>query len=286
MRSVSVLAPAKLNFALDIKGTLENGYHEMDMIMQAVNLFDTVILRKSNNLRVFLPNSAVPANKFNTAYKAALEFFYHTGLLAGADITIYKQIPVRAGMAGGSADAAAVLTGLNALYNAQLTQAELCEIGAKIGADVPFSIIGGTARVQGIGERLKPLRQCMPCHICVCMPPKGISTKEAFARFDQFGAQHHPDCDAAQQALINGNFNALCQSMYNVLQECSESEYNSLLCEKLKSHGAKAALMTGSGAAVFGVFSSKKQAVRAKEELSAQFNAWVLHPVPHGAKVI
>lgn len=286
MRSVSVLAPAKLNFALDIKGILENGYHEMDMIMQAVNLYDTVVLRKSNNLRVFLPNSLVPANKFNTAYKAAIEFFYYTGLLAGVDITIFKQIPVRAGMAGGSADAAAVLVGLNELYNAGLTQTELCEIGAKIGADVPFSIIGGTARVKGIGEKLQPLRQCMPCHICVCMPPKGISTKEAFARFDRYGAKTHPDCALAQEALIEGDFNKLCRSMYNVLQECSESEYNNILCQKLKDFGAKAAFMTGSGAAVFGVFLSKKQAAIAKKELSRDYNSWVLHPVAHGAKVI
>lgn len=285
MRTVSVIAPAKLNLALDIKGVLADGYHEMDMIMQAINLFDNVVLRKSNLLRVFLPNSSVPANKFNTAYKAALEFFDYTGLLAGVDITIYKQIPVRAGMAGGSADAAAVLVGLNTLYEAHLTQEQLCKIGAKIGADVPFSIVGGTARAQGIGEKLQPLTALVPCHICVCMPPKGISTKEAFARFDQFGAQRHPNCDAAVNALTQGNLTALCHNMYNVLQECSESEYNDELCKALMQLGAKTALMTGSGAAVFGVFPSKKLATRAKDALSHEFTTWVARPVNYGAKV-
>ena len=139
LNRVTVLAPAKLNLALDVVGTLPNGYHDLDMTMQAITLYEKVVLARSSSLNLSLPGSPVAANDSNTAIKAAIAFFRYTGLLAGVDITIYKNVPVRAGMAGGSADAAAVLVGLNALYGAHLSMSELCALGAKIGADVPFA---------------------------------------------------------------------------------------------------------------------------------------------------
>ena len=154
---VTVLAPAKLNLALDVVGLLPNGYHDLDMTMQAITLYERVVLRRSPYLNLRLPGSLVAPNNKNTAIKAALAFFHYTGLLAGVDITIYKNTPVRAGMAGGSADAAAVLVGLNELYGARLSMSELCALGASIGADVPFALMGGTCRVQGVGDLLKPL---------------------------------------------------------------------------------------------------------------------------------
>lgn len=181
MRSVTVLAPAKLNLTLDVTGTRPDGYHTLDMIMQAVSLRERVTLRRSRGLSLSLPGSRVPANEHNTAYKAALAFFHGTGLLAGAAITVEKHVPVRAGMAGGSADAAAVLVGLNELYGARLSAAELCALGAQVGADVPFSIVGGTARVTGVGDILEPLKPCPPCFFTVCMPAGGISTPQAYA---------------------------------------------------------------------------------------------------------
>ena len=132
-RAVTVLAPAKLNLSLDVVGTLPNGYHDLDMVMQTIDLYEKITLRRSNDLTLTLPGSFVPANDKNTAVKAALAFFHYTGLLAGVDMTIYKRVPVRAGMAGGSADAAGVLVGLNELYNARLSMSELCAIGAGIG---------------------------------------------------------------------------------------------------------------------------------------------------------
>ena len=155
--NVTVLAPAKLNLALDVVGLLPNGYHDLDMTMQAITLYERVVLRRSPYLNLRLPGSPVAANNKNTAIKAALAFFHYTGLLAGVDITIEKKTPVRAGMAGGSADAAAVLVGLNELYGARLSMSELCALGAKIGADVPFALMGGTCRVQGVGDFLKAL---------------------------------------------------------------------------------------------------------------------------------
>lgn len=187
MRSVTVLAPAKLNLTLDVTGTRPDGYHTLDMIMQAVSLRERVTLRRSRGLSLSLPGSRVPANEHNTAYKAALAFFHGTGLLAGAAITVEKHVPVRAGMAGGSADAAAVLVGLNELYGARLSAAELCALGAQVGADVPFSIVGGTARVTGVGDILEPLKPCPPCFFTVCMPAGGISTPQAYARYDRIG---------------------------------------------------------------------------------------------------
>ncbi|MEG2499906.1 MAG: 4-(cytidine 5'-diphospho)-2-C-methyl-D-erythritol kinase [Oscillospiraceae bacterium] len=287
MRSVTVLAPAKLNLTLDITGIAPNGYHEMDMLMQAVNLYENVTVRKSSDLTVRLPGSKVPANKYNTAIKAAIGFFNATGLLAGADITIHKAVPVRAGMAGGSADAAAVLVALNELYGAGLTQRELCDIGKDVGADVPFSIIGGTARVRGIGEIIEPIDSCPPCWFCVCMPNIGISTPAAYARYDEYGAKRHPNNSGAQAAIKNKDLKGMAACLYNVLQECSESCHNDNICNILNKNGAMASLMTGSGAAVFGVFTTKREAIAAKAALSEQYaQCWVLHPIACGAKIL
>ena len=152
MKQVTVLAPAKLNLALDVVGLLPNGYHDLDMVMQTITLYERLTLRRAEEVQLRLPGSWVPVNEKNTAVKAARAFFRYTGLAGGVDMEIEKHIPVRAGMAGGSADAAGVLVGLNALYEARLSTSELCALGAGIGADVPFALMGGTCRVQGVGD--------------------------------------------------------------------------------------------------------------------------------------
>ena len=200
-RSVTVLAPAKLNLSLDVVGTLPNGYHDLDMVMQTIDLYEKITLRRSNTLSLTLPGSFVPVNDKNTAIKAAVAFFRYTGLLAGVDMTIYKRVPVRAGMAGGSADAAGVLVGLSELYDAHLSMSELCAIGAGIGADVPFALLGGTCRVRGVGDLMKALPPCPDCWFVVAMPSVGVSTPEAFARYDTMGSPVHPDCEAQEQAI-------------------------------------------------------------------------------------
>ena len=257
-RGVTVLAPAKLNLTLDITGTAENGYHLLDMVMQTVNLYEQVTVQCAEDLTVRLPGSFVPGGEHNTAYKAALAFFEHTGLLAGADITIRKAVPVRAGMAGGSADAAAVLVALNQLYGARLSREELCEIGLRVGADVPFSLVGGTVRVQGIGDVLRPVPRCPRCWFTVVMPAQGVSTPRAYALYDEQGdGGLRPDNDGAEAALKAGDLAALCRCMGNALQFSSPSRHNAPICEALRAHGALAAQMTGSGAAVFGVFAGE-----------------------------
>ena len=285
-RSVTVLAPAKLNLSLDVVGTLPNGYHDLDMVMQTIDLYEKIILKTSRDLRLSLPGSFVPANDKNTAVKAALAFFDYTGLLAGVDINVYKRVPVRAGMAGGSADAAGVLVGLNELYGAKLSMSELCAIGAGIGADVPFALLGGTCRVRGVGYLMKALPPCPDCRFVVVMPSVGVSTPEAFARYDTMGSPVHPDCEAQEQAIRKNDLAAVCAAAGNALEHCSGAVETPAICEILRANGAITAQMTGSGAAVFGIFADESQARAAAAVLRKGYKqVYVCRPTTGGPRV-
>ena len=281
-RSVTVLAPAKLNLSLDVVGTLPNGYHDLDMVMQTIDLYEKITLRRSNGLSLTLPGSFVPVNDKNTAIKAAVAFFRYTGLLAGVDMTIYKRVPVRAGMAGGSADAAGVLVGLNELYDAHLSMSELCAIGAGIGADVPFALLGGTCRVRGVGDLMKALPPCPACWFVVAMPSVGVSTPEAFARYDTTGSPVHPDCEAQEQAIRAEDLAAVCAAAGNALEHCSGAEETPSICAILRENGALTAQMTGSGAAVFGVFDDETAARAALAALRPNYRQCYLCRPTHG----
>ena len=286
LNCVTVLAPAKLNLALDVVGLLPNGYHNLDMTMQALTLYERVVLRRSQNLSLTLPGSPVAANDSNTAIKAALAFFHYTGLLAGVEITIYKNVPVRAGMAGGSADAAGVLVGLNELYNARLSMSELCAIGAGIGADVPFALLGGTCRVRGVGDLMKALPPCPDCWFVVAMPSVGVSTPEAFARYDTMGSPVHPDCEAQEQAIRANDLRGVCAAAGNALEHCSGAVETPAICKTLRAHGAVTAQMTGSGAAVFGIFDGENAARNAAVELKKGYKqVYVCKPTHGGPRV-
>ena len=285
--SVTVLAPAKLNLALDVVGLLPNGYHALDMTMQAITLQERVVLRRSPYLTLKLPGSLVAPNNKNTAIKAALAFFHYTGLLAGVDITVYKSTPVRAGMAGGSADAAAVLVGLNELYGAKLSLSELCALGAAIGADVPFALVGGTCRVQGVGDLIKALPPVPDCWFTVVMPDYGVSTPEAFAAYDQVGSSVHPDCQAQEDAIRAGDLEAVCAAAGNALEECSGAKDTGAIKALLREKGAVTALMTGSGSAVFGVFRDQASAQAAADAAKARWKqVYLAQPDRGGARVI
>ncbi len=286
-KSVTVLAPAKLNLALDVVGTLPNGYHDLDMVMQAIDLQERLVLRRSPYLNLRMPGSFVPVNNKNTAIKAALAFFDYTGLLAGVDITIHKAVPVRAGMAGGSADAAGVLVGMNELYGAKLSMSELCAIGATIGADVPFALMGGTCRVRGVGDLLKPLPPCPDCRFVVVMPSIGVSTPEAFQRYDQMGSPVHPDCERQEAAVRAGDLAEICAAAGNALEHCSGAQETPAICAKLNEHGALTSQMTGSGAAVFGVFDVEDAARAAVQALQGSYKqVYLCRPVRGGAQVL
>ena len=287
LNRVTVLAPAKLNLALDVVGLLPNGYHNLDMTMQAISLYERVILRRSSGLSLSLPGSPVAANDSNTAIKAAVAFFRYTGLLAGVEITIEKNVPVRAGMAGGSADAAAVLVGLNALYGAKLSMSELCALGAKIGADVPFALMGGTCRVQGVGDVIKALPPVPDCWFTVVMPDYGVSTPEAFAAYDRVGSSTHPDCEAQEAAIRAEDLAGVCAAAGNALEECSGARDNEAIKTALQEQGARTALMTGSGAAVFGIFADEASARAAAAAVQTRWpQVYVAQPDRGGARVI
>lgn len=287
MKQVTVVAPAKLNLTLDVTGVLPGGYHALDMIMQTITLHERVVLRKSNDLVLSLPGSRVPPNDKNTAIKAALAFFNYTGLLAGVDMTVYKVTPVRAGMAGGSADAAAVLVGLNELYGAKLSMSELCALGATIGADVPFALMGGTCRVQGLGDMMKPLPPCPDCWFVVVMPSVGVSTPAAFAAYDEMGSSVHPDSAAAEQAIRAEDLAELCAQMGNALEECSGAVETPHIKSMLTQNGALASLMTGSGSAVFGVFDDEQKAKKAADALHKEYRqVYLARPDRGGARVV
>ncbi len=287
LQSVTLLAPAKLNLSLDVVGVLPGGYHALDMIMQAVDLYEQVTVQRCETLLLRLPGSRVPAGPRNTAAKAAEAFFRYTGLLAGADITIRKRIPVRAGMGGGSADAAAVLVGLSALYGARLSMSELCALGASVGADVPFALMGGTCRVQGMGDLLKPLPLCPDCWFTVVMPGYGISTPAAFADYDKLGTPARPDCAAQEAAVRAEDLAGVCAAAGNALEFCAGGADTAALKDVLTTHGALAALMTGSGAAIFGIFDAEAPARAAAEALTAPGRqVFTLRPDRGGARVV
>lgn len=286
MKRVVVRAPAKINLALAVTGVAENGYHTVDMLMQAVSLWETVEVVKSAGYSLRLPKSLVPPNDKNTATKAAAAFFAETGLLAGADITVHKSIPTRAGLAGGSADAAAVLVGLNELYGARLTTAQLCAIGLTVGADVPFSLLGGTARAQGIGQVLTPLAPLTGCWFAIAMPRGGVSTPAAYQRFDQRGSPLCPDIEAACRAIEDGGPAALAPLMQNMLEHANGDATTRRLRQVMDAHGALASMMTGSGAAVFGMF-PQEDAARAAARAAKRHASKVfcVQPVAQGAHV-
>ncbi len=284
MNEVIVFAPAKLNISLDIIGTVNDGYHLMDMVMQTVNLFDKITIKKQNFLAIKTNNNTLPVNQLNSADKAAITFFREVGLMAGAEIHIEKSIPVKAGMAGGSADAAAVLVGLNALYKANLPKETLAEIGKFVGADVPFAVMGGTARVQGIGEKIKKLNNIPPCYFVICMPSYGIRTPEAFARYDKLGTAIRPNNNAIEDALNAGDLKRICNNMGNVLQEAAQGKDTDAIIEQLMYHGALCAQMTGSGAAVFGIFETRAVAQKAHDALKALYTpCFLAEPFAKGA---
>ena len=206
---------------------------------------------------------------------------------AGVDITVHKNVPVRAGMAGGSADAAGVLVGLNALYDARLSMSELCALGAKIGADVPFALMGGTCRVQGVGDLIKALPPMPECWFTVVMPDYGVSTPEAFAAYDRVGSSSHPDCAAQEAAIRTGDLEGLCAAAGNALEECSGARDNQSIKTLLRQQGAVTALMTGSGAAVFGVFRDRDSACRAAKAAAQRWQqVYVAQPDRGGARVL
>ena len=274
-------ACAKLNLYLDITGIMPDGYHALRSVMQSIDLYDTVKVEKADTIRLTVDKKYIPTDERNTAFKAAKAFFEATGIQGGAEIFIKKIIPVGAGMAGGSADAAAVLNLLNILYGMPLSAEELSEVALKVGADVPFCLEGGTMLAEGKGEKLTPLPKLAKCFFVVVKPFFSVSTKEAYKMFDEQGGDC-PDVNGILSALEQRNIHQVCSSMGNDLERCIALKYPEInaIKDKLIGLGAIGAMMTGSGSAVFGVFENMIQAQQAADKMRApKRRVFVCRPV-------
>jgi 4-diphosphocytidyl-2-C-methyl-D-erythritol kinase len=265
---------AKINLSLDVIGKREDGYHDVRMIMQSLNLSDLIIIDKihsgisvNTNLR-YLPNT-----EKNIAYRAAQMFIKTTGIHGGVKIKITKNIPVAAGLAGGSGNAAAVLCALNVMYGYPLNDKELLRLGAQLGADVPYCMLCGTYLAEGIGDRLTLLRSSNPMNVLLVKPPVNVSTPAIYEQIDKKPILEHPDTDMLIQMLADGDMNGLCMNMRNVLESVTQTLYPIIggIKKKMKMLGADGALMSGSGPTVFGLFSDRRAAHKAFNDFCMQF---------------
>jgi 4-diphosphocytidyl-2-C-methyl-D-erythritol kinase len=291
MKKVTVLAPAKVNLALDVTGFLPNGYHALDMVMQALTLYEKITLEKAEAISLTLPGSFLPGDAENIAWKAAVAFLEYAKLSTGAAITVEKHTPVQAGMGGGSADAAGVLVGMNELYADELprklSMSELCALGAALGADVPFALMGGTCRVQGVGDLLRALPPLPGCTFVIVKPPYGVSTPAAFRAFDSAKAPLHPDVAGMETAIRESSLAGVCAAAGNSLEAAGGAPDTAHIKELLRTNGALAALMTGSGAAVFGIYPDDAAAQAAADALKAEYaQVYLAHPERGGPFVL
>ena len=285
MDHIELKAYAKINLSLDVTGRRDNGYHDVRMIMQSINLYDEITVDRirhkapesvdisdEDGFRIIIEtdSSEIPDNEDNLVYKAAKLLIDECGIKDGVRIILKKNIPVAAGMAGGSTDAAAVLKGMNSLFELGLPQERLCELGVKIGADVPYCIAGGTALSEGIGEILTPLCPMPECTLLIAKPDISVSTGYVYTAFDSLKEKQHPNVDAMILAIDHGDIIEISKLLGNSLEGVTQEEYPVIKEIKQIMLGNKAlgALMSGSGPTVFGLFDDREKAEGAADELS------------------
>ncbi len=265
---------AKVNLTLDVLGKRADGYHDVKMIMQTTGLFDLVIVDKEPyGISVSTNLKFLPTGDKNIAWKAAAAFFESCGIKGGARILIHKNIPVAAGLAGGSGNAAAVLCALDRLYDTNLSDSELCAIGAKLGADVPYCILGGTQLAEGIGEHLTELEPMPKSTILLVKPPVSISTAQIYAEIDSCKELDRPDTDAVLKAIKKGDLKGIAEKLSNVMEAVTarENPVINQIKEKMKTDGALGSVMSGSGPTVFGIFDDCN---KAKESADSFYNLY------------
>ena len=264
MREIKLKARAKINLGLDVVRKREDGYHEVRMIMQMINLYDRITLRRSTEpgIRVTTNLPYLPVNEDNLVYRAAKLLMEEFKVTEGAEIELQKYIPVAAGMAGGSSDAAAVMVGVNRIFHLGLTKKQLMERGVKIGADVPFCIMRGTALAEGIGEVLTPLPAMPHCSLVIAKPKIHVSTKFVYGNLKANELKEHPDIDGQVQALREGSLEQLVAKMGNVLETVTIPAYPVIdeIKKTMLKNDAMGAMMSGSGPTVFGVFEREERA--------------------------
>lgn len=289
MERIKLLANAKINLSLDITGKLDNGYHLLQMIMQTISLCDEIVLEKiKEGIEISCDSPYVPCDERNICYKAAKEFFEKIRLkdlagkaddrnygqqYSGIRIDIKKRIPVGAGLAGGSTNAAAVLKGLNILYRTGLKQSELAEIGLKCGADVPFCLSGGTCLAEGIGEKLTRLPPFSNVYAVVITPEFSVSTAWVYNNYNMKDRKSHPDTKMLIQAVKLKDIEKVARGMRNVLESVTAVKYPEIneIKRQLRSYGALGSMMSGSGPSVFGLFENEEKARVAFDNLKKNY---------------
>lgn len=257
MEQVSIKAYAKINLGLDVVRRLPNGYHQVKMIMQTIDLSDELTLRRTRaGISIACDSGGVPLGSDNLIYKAAALLLEKYGSGSGISVHLKKNIPIAAGMAGGSTDAAAAMRGICRLFGWDIPPARLMEYGVSVGADVPYCLMGGTALAEGIGERLTPLPALQDCLILVAKPEAGISTQYVYQHLDAAGLPKHPDIDGMADSIRTGSLKGVLDRMGNVLETVTVPAFP--VIDRIKNRmlelGAANSLMSGSGPSVFGIF--------------------------------
>jgi 4-diphosphocytidyl-2-C-methyl-D-erythritol kinase len=273
---VTITANGKINLTLDILGKRPDGYHEVEMIMQAINLSDIVTLEKIAICDIILDCAidGIENKKDNLIYKAAKLFLQTYKITTGVKISLQKNIPIAAGLAGGSADAAATLHGLNRLFMLNRPDEELCELGTRLGSDIPFCIMGGTMLAKGRGEKIIPVQSLPECALVILKPQMGISTAWVYNNYHAAAVVHHPNTRAMLHELTKKNLNGICKLLENVLESVTIKRYPQLAVykEKLCSYGAKAALMSGSGPSIFAICENYQSAQQIVSQMRADYS--------------
>lgn len=270
-QELTLKAHGKINLGLDVVRQLADGYHEVRMIMQSVELADTVTMRRlsENRITVRTDKTDLPCDEKNLAYRAAKLMKENYALGDGVEIFLEKRIPIAAGMAGGSADCAAVLRGMNELFGLKLSLKELQREGVKLGADVPYCLLGGCALSEGIGEVLTALKSPPECVLVLAKPDINVSTKYVYENLKLQELERHPDIDGILQSIENGDLEGLCKKLENVLESVTGKEYPVIgeIEKEMREAGALQAIMSGSGPTVFGIFREREPAEQAMAEI-------------------
>ena len=278
-------AYAKLNISLDVGAKRPDGYHEMNMVMQTVSLCDELTVAQTDDGRITARSNLrfIPSDERNLAVKAARVFFEAAGIEGqGLLLTLRKRIPVGAGMAGGSSDAAATLRALNAMYGGRFSVSQLETLAQQVGSDVAFCVAGGTALARGRGEILEPLPPLPDCRIVICKPEFSISTPELFRKLDSAPLRHHPDTAGILEALARGELRAVCRRMYNVFEDVGDRRMRTVcqIKSRMLDFGVLGSIMTGTGSAVFGIFTDEAAAKAACAAFAKDYRfACVAEPV-------
>ena len=287
---VTVKAYAKINLMLDILSRLDNGYHDLFMIMQSVGIYDTVTVEKTDNadIKITCDVADIPTDERNVAYKAAAEFFAYTDIKnSGIVIDIQKRIPHAAGLAGGSADAAGVIVALDELYGTRLKEKDIISIGSKVGADVPFCALGGTMLAQYTGTVLSHLPDLSEKYIIIVKPDQDVSTGKAYAAFDTAEKVRHLDTKGMLLACINNDWNAISERVGNVFEQFIEVTDRTVIKGVMRKHNCLCCCMSGSGPSVFGVFEDKSEAEKCLEDLKKDFiNSYLCEPKKNGCEIV